>query len=184
VTAREPRLDNGPLVTTTAKVRPATRKKTVKRRARRKPNPFLAWRKRLDRTRPGLIEFTFEALAERYGHHEWLRRWDPTSELVMTILTQNSADVVITGEGRIDAQTAFGKTALGVARLAHASGVRCIAVGGGVDPEGIAVLRALDVAVVPVVERPQSVEEAIRAGTEPVRRCGERIALLISIGVG
>jgi len=94
------------------------------------------------------------------------------------------ADVVITGEGRIDAQTAFGKTALGVARLAHASGVRCIAVGGGVDPEGIAVLRALDVAVVPVAERPQSVEEAMRAGTEPVRRCGERIALLISIGVG
>jgi endonuclease-3 len=72
----------------------ATRKKKVpKRRARRKPNPFLAWRKRLDRTRPGLIGFTRDALAGLYGNHPWVRRWDPTSELVMTILTQNSADV-------------------------------------------------------------------------------------------
>ena len=34
------------------------------------------------------------------------------------------ADLVITGEGRIDAQTAFGKTALGVARRARDVGVR------------------------------------------------------------
>jgi glycerate kinase len=93
----------------------------------------------------------------------------------------DGADLVITGEGRIDAQTAFGKTALGVARLAHASGVRCIAVGGGVEPEGIEALRDLDVAVMPVVERPQRVEEAMAAGTEPVRRCGERMARLVSI---
>jgi endonuclease-3 len=73
--------------------RPATRKKIVKRRARRKPNPFLAWRKRLDRTRPGLISFTLDGLRTLYGPHAWVRRWDPTSELVMTILTQNSADV-------------------------------------------------------------------------------------------
>jgi glycerate kinase len=91
------------------------------------------------------------------------------------------ADLVITGEGRIDAQTAFGKTALGVAKQAHASGVRCIAVGGGVEPEGIEALRGLEVAVMPVVERPQSVEEAMAAGVEPVRRCGERLARLVSI---
>jgi endonuclease III len=65
----------------------------VRRRARRKPNPYLAWAKRLERTRPGLVRFTLDGLAELYGHHEGVRRWDPTSELVMTILTQNSADV-------------------------------------------------------------------------------------------
>lgn len=92
------------------------------------------------------------------------------------------AGLVLTGEGRIDAQTAFGKTALGVAQLAHASGVRCIAVGGGVDPEGIEALRPLDVVVVPVTERPQSIEAAMAAGAEPVRRCGERIAQLVSMG--
>jgi glycerate kinase len=92
------------------------------------------------------------------------------------------ADLVITGEGRIDAQTAFGKTALGVAQLAHASGVRCIAVGGGVEPEGIEALRPLGATVVPVTERPQSVEDAMAAGIEPVRRCAERIARLVSLG--
>ncbi len=46
------------------------------------------------------------------------------------------ADIVITGEGRIDAQTAFGKTALGVAQRAQAAGVPCIAIGGGVEPGG------------------------------------------------
>ena len=86
------------------------------------------------------------------------------------------ADLVITGEGRIDAQTAFGKTALGVARRAAAAGVACIAVGGGVTAGGIEALRPLGAVVVPVVERPQSVEEAMAAGAAPVERCGERIA--------
>ena len=34
------------------------------------------------------------------------------------------ADLVVTGEGRVDEQTAFGKTALGVARRASEAGVR------------------------------------------------------------
>lgn len=40
------------------------------------------------------------------------------------------ADMVITGEGRIDAQTAMGKTACGIANAAAAAGVRAIAVCG------------------------------------------------------
>ena len=90
------------------------------------------------------------------------------------------ADLVITGEGRIDAQTAFGKTALGVAQRAVAAGVRCIAVGGGVEPDGIEALAGLGVAVVPVVERPQTVDAAMAAGVEPIIRCGERLARLVS----
>ena len=92
-----------------------------------------------------------------------------------------TADLVITGEGRIDAQTGFGKTALGVARRAEAAGVSCIAVGGGVEPDGIAALGAVSAVAVPVVERPQSVEAAMAAGTEPVERCGERLARIFSI---
>jgi len=91
------------------------------------------------------------------------------------------ADLVVTGEGRIDEQTAFGKTALGVAMRALEAGLPCIAVGGGVTPQGIEALDALAV-VVPVVEQPQSVEEAMAAGTAPIERCGERIARLISLG--
>ena len=91
------------------------------------------------------------------------------------------AGLVITGEGRIDAQTAFGKTALGVARRAASAARPCIAVGGGVTPEGIDALAPLGVVVVPVVERPQTVEEAMAAGTAPLVRCGERIARLVAL---
>jgi glycerate kinase len=96
----------------------------------------------------------------------------------------SQADLVITGEGRVDAQTAFGKTALGVARRAVAANVGCIAVGGGVTPEGIVALAPLGVVVVPVTERPQNVEEAMASGAAPVERCGERIARLIGLKAG
>ncbi len=91
------------------------------------------------------------------------------------------ADLVITGEGRIDAQTAFGKTALGVATRARAGGVRCVAVGGGVEPAGIEALAAVGAVAVPVVEWPQTVEQAMAAGADPLLRCGERIARLMAI---
>jgi glycerate kinase len=92
-----------------------------------------------------------------------------------------AADLVVTGEGRIDAQTGFGKTALGVARRARAAGVPCIAVGGGVEVDGIVALAAVGAVAVPVAERPQSVEEAMAAGVGPIVRCGERIARLVGL---
>ena len=73
-----------------APAKPKPRKKAKPRR--RKPNPYLAWAKRLERTRPGLPAFTLDGLAGVYGRPPYARRWDPTSELVLTILTQNSAD--------------------------------------------------------------------------------------------
>jgi glycerate kinase len=91
------------------------------------------------------------------------------------------AHLVLTGEGRIDAQTGFGKTALGVARQAQAAGVPCIAVGGGVETEGIEALAAVGAIAVPVVERPQAVEAAMAAGTAPLERLGERLARLLSL---
>jgi len=94
------------------------------------------------------------------------------------------ADLVLTGEGRIDSQTAFGKTALGVACRAADARVPCIAVGGGVEPEGIAALAVVGAVAVPVAERPQSIEEAMAAGPAPLERCGERLARLVGLGIG
>jgi glycerate kinase len=94
----------------------------------------------------------------------------------------DGADVVLTGEGRIDAQTAFGKTALGVAKLAREAGVACIAVGGGVEPEGEAALWEVGAIAVGVSEQPMSLEDAIAAGTAPLERCGRRLARLLSAG--
>jgi endonuclease-3 len=64
-----------------------------KPKPRKKPDPNRAWAKSLERRRPGLVRFTLDALADRYGRPAWERRLDPTSELVLTILTQNSADI-------------------------------------------------------------------------------------------
>lgn len=70
-----------------------TRKPTATRRTRRRaPDPNLAWARRLARTRPGLVTFVLEELATLYRRESWVRRNDPTSELILTILAQNSAD--------------------------------------------------------------------------------------------
>jgi glycerate kinase len=92
------------------------------------------------------------------------------------------ADLVITGEGRIDAQTAFGKTALGVAQLANRAGVACIAVGGGVDADGEAILWGLGAITIGISEAPATLEAAMAAGAAPVERCGQRIARLVTAG--
>ena len=57
----------------------------------------------------------------------------------------------------------------------------CVAVGGGVEPDGIAALATVGAIAIPVVERPQTVEEAMAAGTDPLVHCAERIARLVSL---
>jgi endonuclease-3 len=51
------------------------------------------WASKLERERPGLVAFVLDRLAEVEGRPAWQPRLDPTSELILTILTQNSADI-------------------------------------------------------------------------------------------
>jgi glycerate kinase len=129
----------------------------------------------------GGVGFGLLALSDRFME----LRLEPGVDLVMALARFDAAladaDLVITGEGRIDEQTAFGKTALGVALRARASGTPCLAVGGGVTPAGIDALRAVGAVAVPVAERPHSMEEAMSAGSAPVERCGERLAQLLFV---
>ena len=72
---------------------PSPRKKgSPKPRKRRFSDPALSYAKRLERYRPGIVPFVLDGLAGLYGRETWQRRLDPTSELILTILTQNSAD--------------------------------------------------------------------------------------------
>ena len=75
------------------------------------------------------------------------------------------ADLVITGEGKIDAQTLRGKTIMGVLRTAKSAGVPVLALAGAVEPEGYGLLDHGAIAVVPIVSEPMPLDEALsRAG--------------------
>ncbi|HEY0215469.1 MAG TPA: glycerate kinase [Cellulomonas sp.] len=80
------------------------------------------------------------------------------------------ADLVLTGEGRLDAQTAHGKTPAGVAGLARAAGAVVVALAGSVVRDGAAAGTGADVgdlfdAVLPVHATPRGVAEAMDPGT-------------------
>jgi endonuclease-3 len=90
MTEMRPVVDPAPA--TGARPTPATRRAPAKRK-RRKPDPARAWATRLARTRPGLIDFVLRSVVDAYAIGPWVRVHDPTSELVLTILSQNSSDV-------------------------------------------------------------------------------------------
>ena len=82
-----------PTAGTAPPAKPKPRPKARPKRKRAKPDPAIAWAKRIARYRPRLLEDTLDSLGELYGPQVWRRRLDPTSELILTILTQNSADI-------------------------------------------------------------------------------------------
>lgn len=51
------------------------------------------------------------------------------------------AALVVTGEGRLDRQTLMGKAPAGVAADAKRAGVRCVGIGGGIEPRAAKALR-------------------------------------------
>lgn len=89
------------------------------------------------------------------------------------------ADLVITGEGRVDAQTLQGKVPLGVARLARRAGVPVMIVGGEIRPEAEA-LRAEGVCgFFPIVSGPMPRAEAMAGARELMRATGRRIGYVL-----
>jgi len=80
-----------PAATASKAKKPKTRKPAT--RARKAADPVKAWASYLRRYRPGLAGYVLEGLTAQYGPQAWESRLDPTSELILTILTQNTADV-------------------------------------------------------------------------------------------
>ncbi len=83
------------------------------------------------------------------------------------------ADLVITGEGRLDEQTPFGKTAAGVARMARTQGKRVVAIAGTIDQSFDRSSGLFDAAVAATPEG-MSTAEAIDAARELVGATAER----------
>ena len=89
----------------------------------------------------------------------------PGIELILTAVNLESelknADIVITGEGRLDHQTAMGKAPIGVARLAKKYGAKVIAFAGSVTEGAAACNKSGIDAFFPIVRKVTTLEEAM-----------------------
>ncbi|MBI2969932.1 MAG: glycerate kinase [Gammaproteobacteria bacterium] len=92
------------------------------------------------------------------------------------------ADLVITGEGRVDFQTAFGKAPAGVAREARAAGVPVIAVGGGLAQDARGVFAHGIDGLESSIARDMSLKEALAGAHMHIADAAERALRLILTG--
>ncbi len=110
----------------------------------------------------------------------------PGIEMVLDMLQFDNhlknVDLVVTGEGRIDGQSVKGKVPVGVARRAKKQMKPVVAVTGGVG-EGADVLYSLGVdLILPIVDRPLDLHEAMQNSEILIQDTGERLARIIKLG--
>jgi glycerate kinase len=92
------------------------------------------------------------------------------------------ADLVITGEGRIDIQTVHGKTPIGVARVAKRHGKPVIGIAGSLGAKvGVVHEHGID-AVFSVLNKPCMLDEALRDAAANVELTARNVAAVLRIG--
>ena len=92
-----------------------------------------------------------------------------------------NADFVFTGEGSIDFQTKFGKTPIGVAKIAKKYNIPVIAFGGRIG-EGIDELYSLGIdSVIGITPGVISLEEALNKGKENLEISTENVVRIIDL---
>jgi glycerate kinase len=92
------------------------------------------------------------------------------------------ADLVITGEGRIDRTTAFDKAPAGVASLARRHSIPVIAIAGALG-DGYEATREVGIdAAFSLVDRPMSLAEAVEDSSELLERIAEEIVRAMLAG--
>ncbi|MBM4039254.1 MAG: glycerate kinase [Planctomycetes bacterium] len=88
------------------------------------------------------------------------------------------AGLVLVGEGRMDAQTAYGKVPVGVARLARRMGIPAVAIVGSLGEGYEAVHAEGIVACFTILDRPMALQEAVRRARELIEATAEEVLLL------
>lgn len=93
------------------------------------------------------------------------------------------ADIVITGEGRTDFQTAFGKAPVGVAKIAKEFGKPVVCLSGGLgDGADDVLVQGID-AVMSIVPGPMALEDCIAGGTELLEAAAARLCRVMKVGI-
>jgi glycerate 2-kinase len=103
--------------------------------------------------------------------------FDVVAEFIGLRAAIEKADIVITGEGRLDEQTLEGKAPAGVARLARAAGKRVFAIAGNSD--GSSAVRALFDAVLVLAKPPVTPEESIARAAELLQERARELAQMM-----
>ncbi|WP_257309986.1 glycerate kinase [Geothrix fuzhouensis] len=93
------------------------------------------------------------------------------------------ADLLITGEGRTDLQTAMGKAPVGVAAVAKRHGVPVICIAGGLGDGADEVLRHGIDALATTVPQPMSLEDCMGQGAALVEAAAARACRLVKVGM-
>ncbi|QQZ08424.1 glycerate kinase [Heyndrickxia vini] len=91
------------------------------------------------------------------------------------------AELVITGEGKIDGQTIFGKTPIGVAKLAKKKGIPVIGIAGYIEDKNGRVREEGIDALFSIVPGATSLEDAMTNAYEYLKNCSENIASVIDM---
>jgi len=91
------------------------------------------------------------------------------------------ADLIITGEGSIDGQTRFGKTPYGVAKTAQKYNIPVIAFAGNIGKDIDVLYDYGFTAILPILPRVESLENAIANGKENIEYMSESLGRVISI---
>jgi glycerate kinase len=94
-----------------------------------------------------------------------------------------SAELVITGEGRTDFQTAYGKAPVGVAKLAKKYNVPVVCIAGGLGQGYEDVLKQGIDALTSTVPGPMTLDECIQRGAELIETGAKRLCLMIKVGM-
>jgi len=114
-------------------------------------------------------------------------RLRPGSEIVTEAIgldaALENADLLITGEGRIDGQSVGGKTPVGVARVARARGVPVIGLGGCLALDSHLVHQHGINAVFSSLRKACSLEEALSEAAFNVRSAARNIAAVLEMGM-
>ncbi|MDR4220668.1 glycerate kinase [Priestia megaterium] len=94
-----------------------------------------------------------------------------------------NADLVITGEGRIDGQTIYGKTPIGVAKTAKKHSVPVIAIAGSIGAGSEAVYEHGIHALFSVVPGAVALSEALEKADENIERTAKNVASVIRLAI-
>jgi len=93
----------------------------------------------------------------------------------------HDAELVVTGEGRVDTQTLSGKGPVGIARRAAAQGVRTIILAGSLDVDDEQLHEAGFWSALPITPRPMPLNDALQHAAHYIENTALRLGYLLQL---